>query len=161
MLFITGSDGNLHALAYATDCELTREREFKKVSYRGSGQWAQNIPGEKSWSITANYLMAYEPNDYIDIDTLYDEGTEIEVAFATTNVPEIGVDDIGAISPNTILGYKGKAYIDKITNNGTNRQVASMSVNLTGSGALEKITTSDKLWLNWQDWVNDEIWDNN
>lgn len=123
-LVLVSEEGN--AIASTTDATLNIEMDTPDASTKGSSGWAENIAGQKSWSIDVDGLAIF---DYTNgnVQQLTQRlmlRTQVEVFFY----------------PNAGAGYYGEAYVTSISIGAPNEDVASISATFTGNGELKQKT---------------------
>jgi len=132
---IAGYEGGLYteetatqtALAKVREATLTIEADTIDTTNFDTQGWAENIPSFRSWSVDAELLYVPEDASQEDLE-----------------------DKLFANSPVTIVlypkdaasakGYKGSAYITSYEVGEPVDDAVTISVTLTGTGALTKIT---------------------
>jgi len=117
---------------HETDSEVTMELATVERATKDT-DGVEVTPDIISWSASGNSLAVLEPETTeMDLENLFDAfmaKTALNVEFT------LGVN--GA-SGDTF--YKGTAYLTNLSINATNREEATASWSLTGSGTLEKDT---------------------
>ena len=144
MLFV--KDGNdFTTIAYATNHTFTTSASTVSVASKddpdvqsGAGKWDSQDLDMFSWSISAENLYAYEGNGMTAEKVMekYLTGTLLDVKFglaetSTSGAPEAGW---GEETGNKMLS--GQAYITSLDINASNDGRATMSITLTGKGAI-------------------------
>ena len=156
MLFVKDSEGTYKSIAYATNHTFTTSASTVSVASKddvdvdGAGKWDSQDLDMFSWSISAENLFAYEGNGMTsdNVMELYLSGTLLEVKFglAQTSSKEAHKDntaykpETGWEQAATTAGVKmlsGKCYITSLDINASNDGRATMSITLTGKGAVE------------------------
>ncbi|MCR8874890.1 phage tail protein [Phocaeicola barnesiae] len=129
------------AFAFATNHTLELSGDVLETSSKDSGKWKSNQITKLSWTITSENL--YSEEDYDDLVEKMIARDEFDVIFAIAGNADsdAGVPE-GGWTPKANSGYKGKAVITSISVSAQDGQNATYSVNLQGTGALEKITAS-------------------
>lgn len=152
MLFV--KDGETYkSIAYATNHTFTTSASTVSVASKddadvesGAGKWDSQDLDMFSWSISAENLFAYEGNGMTcdKVMELYLAGTLLEVKFglaqtSTTGAPTEGWSQESMIpetqEPQKMLS--GTAYITSLDINASNDGRATMSISLTGKGAVK------------------------
>jgi len=117
------------AVAHATDGTLTINDSLIDASTKSSGGWKEVISGQRDWSLSSSalqdYLSTYGAESAFDA---INGRTSATVTF-TTNVT-------GDIE------YSGTAFVASIVQNAPLEDVASWTVEFTGTGALTKATVA-------------------
>ena len=148
MLFV--KDGETYkSIAYATNHTFTTSASTVSVASKddadiasGAGKWDAQDLDMFSWSITAENLFAYTGNGMTcdDVMEFYLTGTLLDVKFglAATNAngaPSGGWDQAGEETPVKMLS--GQAFITSLDITAANDGKATMSITLTGKGAVK------------------------
>ena len=143
MLFV--KDGETYtSIAYATNHTFTTSASTVSVASKddadveGAGKWDSQDLDMFSWSISAENLFAYEGNGMTcdKVMELYLAGTLLEVKFGLAETIKTGVPEAGW-SQDTQKMLSGQAYITSLDINASNDGRATMSITLTGKGAVE------------------------
>lgn len=154
MLFV--KEGNVYkTLAYATNHTFTTSASTVSIASKDDfdvaegGKWDSQELDMFSWSITSENLYNYDGNGMTsdDIMNMYLNGKEVEVKFGLAETATVK-------EPNnfTTTGWKdsatqkfchGKAYITSLDINASNDGRATMSITLTGKGAINYGLTQD------------------
>jgi TP901-1 family phage major tail protein len=147
MLFVK-NDETYTSIAYATNHTFTTSASTVSVASKddadvsGAGKWDAQDLDMFSWSISAENLFAYEGNGMTcdKVMELYLAGKPIEVKFglaqdSLTGAPEKGWEQ--AATTATVKMLSGQAYITSLDINASNDGRATMSITLTGKGAVE------------------------
>ena len=139
MVFISNGT-SLIPVALSTNCTISLNTETSDSKTKDDGVWgAQEISG-LTWEISNESLHTVDTRT---IDWTYDAqfekmvaGNPVDVCFGVpTNANTTGLPDAGWTSPGT---YTGKATITSLELNGPVDGDATVSVSLTGYGALTK-----------------------
>lgn len=147
MLFVKDGE-NYTSIAYATNHTFTTSASTVSVASKddadvasGAGKWDAQDLDMFSWSISSENLFAYEGNGMTsnDVMELYLSGTLLEVKFglaqtSTTGAPATGWEE--AAETANVKMLSGKAYITSLDINASNDGRATMSITLTGHGAV-------------------------
>jgi predicted secreted protein len=119
-------------LIHETTCDIELSTNMIEVSSKDSGNWRLQIPGRKSWGLSATINMDYaDPTTHYTYDqllTAWLDQTLLDVAFKTS------------IAQDTLL--YGQAYIESKPVKAADQTVATCDIKLTGTGALSKGTIS-------------------
>lgn len=129
-------------IALATTCTLNVTRESSDASSKDDGVWKTDVPGDMSWSANGDSLFA--PKEGLDSAQLaYDElfaamveGKDVDVIFGQVSNPGSNGLPEGGWLPPSDNGYTGKAHVTSLDWTGAKGSSATMSVSLTGNGAL-------------------------
>lgn len=117
-------------IALATNCTVhvsaSSEDSSTKDDYRpNSGIWQQNTITSMSWDVTSDSLMGTAQHALMNAMLA---GTAVTVKFGLVNSGE-------STSVNTVA-LSGSAYITDVNITATNKQNATCSATLTGTGPL-------------------------
>ena len=139
MVFISNGT-TLIPVALSTNCTISMTAETSDSGTKDDGIFAAANVSGITWEISNESLHTVESRT-IDwtYDTLFEKmvaGNPVDVCFGVpTNANTTGVPDAGWTSPGT---YTGKATITSLELNGPVDGDATVSVSLTGYGALAK-----------------------
>lgn len=121
-------------LAFAQSANLSFSADSIDTSNKMSPIWVSNLQGKLSYTITSDALIT-KKEGAMSFDTLLDKATKREpVNFVFGKASEDGTFSLSE------GWYEGVAIITALDINSENNAVASMSVTLTGSGELKKVT---------------------
>lgn len=121
-------------LAFAQSANLSFSADSIDTSNKMSPIWVSNLQGKLSYTITSDALIT-KKEGALSFDTLLDKATKREpVNFVFGKASEDGTFSLSE------GWYEGTAIITALDVNSENNAVASMSVTLTGSGELKKVT---------------------
>lgn len=148
MLFVKDGDG-YKTLAYATNHTFTTSASTVSIASKDDydvaegGKWDSQELDMFSWSITSENLYNYDGNGMTsdDVMNMYLNGKEVEVKFglagtATVDDPD-NLTNNGWVESATQKFCHGKAYITSLDINASNDGRATMSITLTGKGAIQ------------------------
>ena len=150
MLFV--KDGETYkSVAYATNHTFTTSASTVSIASKddvdiqsGAGKWDSQELDMFSWSISSEHLFAYEGNGITceKVMELYLKGELLDVKFglAGSNTPEAPDTNFSAEngwSEATQKFLSGQVYITSLDINASNEGRATMSVTLTGKGAVK------------------------
>ena len=113
------------AIASTTDATLNIEMDAPDASTKGSSGWAENIAGQKSWSIDVDGLATFD----------YSGGNVNELATYLINQTRVSLRFFTSAG----TAFKGWAYMTSVTVGAPNEDVASISGTFTGDGELEQV----------------------
>jgi predicted secreted protein len=125
-------------IAFATSCSLSIAIDTPDSSTKQSLGWADEIGGQKSWSLTTDGLATVVPGSvatYIsttELSNLAIARTAVTVKFTTVNN-----DTVGGVTPvtgDTI--YSGSAFIESVDMTADMENPVTYSVSFKGTGAL-------------------------
>lgn len=148
MLFIADK-----AVALATSCSVTINADQLDANNKDDGCWAAQDAGTLSWEASTDALLSFDADRETDAvyETLFDAmvgRTLVNVTFGLPTNASTGCDGLpeaGWEAPDTAAAtphYTGKAMITSLEATGENGSAATMSVTLTGNGALSKVVTA-------------------
>ena len=125
-------------IGFATSCSLSIAIDTPDSSTKQSLGWADEIGGQKSWSLTTDGLATVVPGSvatYIsttELSNLAIARTAVTVKFTTVNN-----DTVGGVTPvtgDTI--YSGSAFIESVDMTADMENPVTYSVSFKGTGAL-------------------------
>jgi len=131
-------------IAFATSCSLSIAIDAPDASTKQSLGWADEIGGQKSWSLTTDGLATVVPGavaTYIsttELSNLAIARTAVTVKFTTVNN-----DTVGGVTPvtgDTI--YSGSAFIESVDMTADMENPVTYSVSFKGTGALTIATNA-------------------
>lgn len=144
MLFV--KDGETYtSIAYATNHTFTTSASTVSVASKddadvasGAGKWDAQDLDMFSWSISAENLFAYEGNGMTcdKVMELYLSGALLEVKFGLAQTSTTGAPEAGWEQESQKM-LSGTAYITSLDINASNDGRATMSISLTGKGAVK------------------------
>ena len=157
MLFVKNTDDTYTSIAYATNHTFTTSASTVSVASKddidvgsGAGKWDSQDLDMFSWSISAENLFAYAGNGMTcdKVMELYLAGTLLDVKFglAKEGEPDNGKGEGDTYAPNgwsqaattaNVKMLSGQAYITSLDINASNDGRATMSITLTGKGAVK------------------------
>jgi predicted secreted protein len=132
-------------IALSTGCKLSLKVNTQDAASKDDGLWDAPEIGSQGWEATNDSLDTASDSD--DIDMVYDKlfelfvaGEPIEVTMGIpSNKSDEGVPTAGWTAGTSV--YKGKALITALDREGKKGDNATISITLTGVGALKKETT--------------------
>jgi len=131
-------------IAFATSCSLSIAIDAPDASTKQSLGWADEIGGQKSWSLTTDGLATVVPGavaTYIsttELSNLAIARTAVTVKFTTVNN-----DTVGGVTPvtgDTI--YSGSAFIESVDMTADMESPVTYSVSFKGTGVLTIATNA-------------------
>ena len=131
-------------IAFATSCSLSIAIDTPDSSTKQSLGWADEIGGQKSWSLTTDGLATVVPGSvatYIsttELSNLAIARTAVTVKFTTVNN-----DTVGGVTPvtgDTI--YSGSAFIESVDMTADMENPVTYSVSFKGTGVLTIATNA-------------------
>ena len=144
MLFVKDGE-NYTTIAYATNHTFTTSASTVSVASKddadiasGAGKWDSQDLDMFSWSISAENLFAYEGNGMTcdKVMELYLAGTLLDVKFGMAENSTTGAPTEGWGEETSSKMLSGKCYITSLDINASNEGRATMSITLTGKGAV-------------------------
>jgi predicted secreted protein len=144
MLFVKDNT-NYTTIAYATNHTFTTSASTVSVASKddadiasGAGKWDSQDLDMFSWSISAENLFAYEGNGMTcdKVMELYLAGTLLDVKFGMAENSTTGAPTEGWGEETGSKMLTGKCYITSLDINASNEGRATMSITLTGKGAV-------------------------
>lgn len=116
-------------LGCATTCELDESCDVKEVASPESGEWREYVSGRKGWKISSGYILSdTNGNEVHDLI-----GKTVNVSFGTAE--SIVNPSSNRVWDGDVL-YKGRAIITRLTITGKRGDMATMSMELQGTGEL-------------------------
>ena len=144
MLFVKNEE-TYTSIAYATNHTFTTSASTVSVASKddadvasGAGKWDAQDLDMFSWSISAENLFAYEGNGMTcdKVMELYLSGALLEVKFGLAQTSTTGAPTEGWAQESQKM-LSGTAYITSLDINASNDGRATMSISLTGKGAVK------------------------
>lgn len=130
-------------VALSTSCSLNLEGQTQDAATKDDGVWNDTEISNRSWNVSNESFDAVDETRTTDhvFDDLFDlfvAGTKVDVTVGVpTNKAADGVPEDGWAEP-TAKCYKGKAVITSLSRTGAKGSNGSVSVSLSGCGALTK-----------------------
>ena len=131
------------SIAYATSHTLTINGNTIDISSKDHGFWGASEIGNITWEITSENLFTDKYYNLL-FDAMLNK-TQLTVAFGFASNWDVN----GLTGNNTQYDldktsnyYSGKVYVTSLTANANTGENATMSITLTGCGALVKKGTS-------------------
>ena len=125
-------------IAFATSCSLSIAIDAPDASTKQSLGWADEIGGQKSWSLTTDGLATVVPGavaTYIsttELSNLAIARTAVTVKFTTVDNSTVG--GVTPVTGDTI--YSGSAFIESVDMTADMENPVTYSVSFKGPGAL-------------------------
>jgi predicted secreted protein len=125
-------------IGYATSCSLSLAIDTPDASTKQSLGWADEIGGQKSWSLTTDGLATVVPGavaSYISTTEL--NNLAIARAAVTVKFTTVNNDTVGGVTPitgDTI--YSGSAFIESVDMTADMENPVTYSVSFKGTGPL-------------------------
>ena len=124
---------NSQVIAHATSCSLSLAIDVPDASTKQSGGWADEIRGQRSWSVTTDGLATVVPGalaSYVSTDELMiaaSAGTTVTLKFTTVNgTTEVAGD----------VYWSGTAFIESVDMTADMENPVTYSVSFKGTGVL-------------------------
>lgn len=141
MLFVGGK-----AIALAKTCQLQLSGDTLDTDNKDCGIWAGTDIGSLSWQVSSEAVASVDEEVtaavvYDDLFDLFVAGEPVSIIVGIpTNIAagRNGVPEAGWTAPSD-KGYTGKAIITSLELGGDKGSAGSVSVQLNGDGALEKL----------------------
>ena len=127
------------SIAYATSHTLTVNGNSIDISSKDHGYWGASEVGNITWEITSENL--YTDKYYGELFDAMVSRTQLSVAFGFAS--NWDVNGLTGTSTEYTLDktktyYTGKVYVTSLTANANSGENATLSITLTGCGALTK-----------------------
>jgi len=125
-------------IGYATSCSLSLAIDTPDSSTKQSLGWADEIGGQKSWSLTTDGLATVVPGTvatYIstaELNALAIARTAVSVKFTTVN--NSTVDGVTPVAGDVV--YSGSAFIESVDLTADMENPVTYSVSFKGTGPL-------------------------
>lgn len=130
---------NDKSIAYATSHTLTVNGNAIDISSKDHGYWGASEVGNISWEITSENL--YTDKHYGELFDAMVSRSQLSVAFgfaSNWNINGLSDTDTEYTLDKTKTYYTGKVYVTSLTANANSGENATISITLTGCGALVK-----------------------
>ena len=131
-------------VAYATSCSLSIAIDAPDASTKQSLGWADEIGGQRSWSLTTDGLATVVPGTvatYVttaELNALAIARTAVQVKFTT-----VDNSTVGGVTPVTgDVIYSGSAFIESVDMTADMENPVTYSVSFKGTGPLTIGTNS-------------------
>ena len=115
-------------IANEQSCTIDLSTAMIETSSKDSGDWMTQIPGRKSWGLSATIQLDYADGTanytYDELLTAWINGTELDVFFKTATL--------------TDTTLTGKAYIESKPVKSDDQTIATCDISLKGTGVLSK-----------------------
>jgi len=131
-------------IGYATSCSLSLAIDTPDSSTKQSLGWADEIGGQKSWSLTTDGLATVVPGTvatYVttaELNALAIARTAVSVKFTTVDNSTVG--GVTPVSGDVI--YSGSAFIESVDMTADMENPVTYSVSFKGTGALTIATNA-------------------
>ena len=122
ILIYVGADSNKKAIGGQKGCTLSMEADSIDVSNKNDFGWASTIGGAKSWSVACDGQFIADDQGQQALFDAFVAGTDVQVEMKNTG--------------ETVY-FAGKASITSIEVDAQFDDVATLSIELTGVGALK------------------------
>ena len=131
-------------IGYATSCSLSLAIDAPDASTKQSLGWAEEIGGQRSWSLTTDGLATVVPGTvatYVttaELNALAIARTAVTVKFTTVDNSIVG--GVTPVSGDTI--YSGSAFIESVDMTADMENPVTYSVSFKGTGVLTIATNA-------------------
>ena len=131
-------------IGYATSCSLSLAIDTPDSSTKQSLGWADEIGGQRSWSLTTDGLATVVPGTvatYIstaELNALAIARTSVTVKFTTVDNSTVG--GVTPVSGDVI--YSGSAFIESVDLTADMENPVTYSVSFKGTGVLTIATNA-------------------
>ena len=131
-------------IGYATSCSLSLAIDTPDSSTKQSLGWADEIGGQRSWSLTTDGLATVVPGTvatYVttaELNALAIARTAVTVKFTTVDNSTVG--GITPVSGDVI--YSGSAFIESVDMTADMENPVTYSVSFKGTGVLAIATNA-------------------
>jgi predicted secreted protein len=131
-------------IGYATSCSLSLAIDTPDASTKQSLGWADEIGGQRSWSLTTDGLATVVPGTvatYIstaELNALAIARTSVTVKFTTVDNSTVG--GVTPVSGDVI--YSGSAFIESVDLTADMENPVTYSVSFKGTGVLTIATNA-------------------
>ena len=122
ILIYVGADSNKKAIGGQKGCTLSMEADSIDVSNKNDFGWASTIGGAKSWSVSCDGQFITDDQGQKALMDAFIAGTEVQVEMKNTAES---------------IYFAGKASITSIEVDAQFDDIATLSIELTGVGALK------------------------
>jgi len=119
--------GTLVPIANATSGNISINQSLRDASNKDDAPWAVNLEGQLDWSVSVEALMKFSDSNY-DVREIYsilENRGAVMVAFSTEEVGD--------------TFYRGFARVASLSMDAPLEDNATISAELTGSGALSQL----------------------
>ena len=131
-------------IGYATSCSLSLAIDAPDASTKQSLGWADEIGGQRSWSLTTDGLATVVPGTvatYVttaELNALAIARTAVQVKFTT-----VDNSTVGGVTPVTgDVIYSGSAFIESVDMTADMENPVTYSVSFKGTGPLTIATNA-------------------
>lgn len=124
-------------IAHATSCSLNLSVDAADASTKQSGGWADEIGGQKSWSLTTDGLATVDPAALANYVSTY-ELTNLAAARTAVTVKFTTVSGYTPVTGDAI--WTGSAFIESVDISADMEAAVTYSVSFKGTGALTQST---------------------
>lgn len=125
----TGVAASEVVIAASKGFTLTVNENMIDSTTKDSAKWAENLDGNRSWSVTADYL--YDPAGANGFEEL------IDLIIAGTNTLSIVCGKVGTAGD---ISWTGNVRVDTASLTGNDNEAAGGSISFIGNGELTKVT---------------------
>lgn len=125
-------------IAFATSCAIQVDGETIDTSNKMSGRWNSNLGGKNGYTVTSDALYTQVDGHY-SFDSLFDLMLSVKpnnlAKWKVGRCKDVKAADFDLDTSKAY--YSGEGYITSLSLNAGNNEVASSSITITGSGAIE------------------------
>jgi predicted secreted protein len=131
-------------IGFATSCSLSIAIDTPDASTKQSLGWADEIGGQKSWSLTTDGLATVVPGSTVtyvstaELNALAVARASVSVKFTTVNNGT--VDGVTPVTGDVI--YSGQAFIESVDMTADMENPVTYSVSFKGTGPLTIATNA-------------------
>ena len=132
-------------VAYATSCSLSMAIDAPDASTKQSLGWADEIGGQRSWSLTTDGLATVSPTTTVANYVSLPELTTLALLRQPVTVVFTTVDNstVGGVTPVTgDVIYSGSAFIESVDMTADMENPVTYSVSFKGTGVLTIATNA-------------------
>lgn len=153
-LFV-GTSATTKPICFSTSSQLSRSMSTTSVSSKDHGNTSYTVPGEGTWTCSTEALMSIEAGQgsnalaFQELMDIFDsDDPTVYVTFGKlSNYTAKGIVDVDVAGSDQANGWEigypkweGKGYITSLQASGGHGDSATMSIEITGNGPLEKKT---------------------
>ena len=122
LVYVPGASSSKVAIGGQKGCTLSMEADSIDISNKNDWGWASTIGGAKSWSVSCDGQFITDDAGQKKLMECFVAGTEVDVEMKNTD---------------SSVYFAGKASITSIEVDAQFDDVATLSIELTGVGALK------------------------
>lgn len=128
-------------VAFATSAKLTVNTDMVDTTNMMSGDWKDEVPGTKSFSVSSEALLTHKTG-YVSADSLLDSQLNDSLLdFKFGEFTRTGDESTGYsyALDTTKVNYSGKIRITSMEMTGESSKLKKYTMNANGSGPLTKV----------------------